>query len=265
MESRKIINGNCWIAHFDILGFSNMVEIFPVEFVQEKCKEAKEKGEKYNVNCKYKFFSDTFIFYTENDSQDSFCGISAASELFFQAMFLKEIPMRGCLNVGQLYADEENGIFFGRALIDAYKSSEGQNWIGFVLCDKTRKKLEGFESADFKSNKNFHYLEYKVPYKKKPKRRKLFVYYPNTCLIETFPGPANDQKTRLLSALDAMEYQAQLIYINKNFDMEKDPDYKKVISKYKNTREFFTNAHHLLRERFESKYPIPNKTNDDEI
>jgi len=28
MEEEKIINGNCWIAYFDILGFKNLLEPF---------------------------------------------------------------------------------------------------------------------------------------------------------------------------------------------------------------------------------------------
>ncbi|MCX5637809.1 MAG: hypothetical protein NTX52_08980, partial [Planctomycetota bacterium] len=98
MEAEKIINGNCWVAYFDILGFSNMVKSFHVEFVREKLQETRKESKQYNVNCKSIFFSDSFVFYTENDSQDSFRGISAASELFFQARFLEKIPMRGCLN-----------------------------------------------------------------------------------------------------------------------------------------------------------------------
>lgn len=245
MKDSKITNGTCWLAYFDILGFSNMVDSFPVEFVLEKYKEALKEGKKYNVNCKFKFFSDSFIFYTENDSQDSFLGISATSELFFQEMFLGKIPMRGCLNIGQFYADEKIGIFFGRALIDAYKASEGQNWIGFILSKKTREKLVDFEATGFKSNTNLHYLEYKVPYKKE-KQCKLLVYYPNILITESHPEPAEHQQKNLLDALDIMEDTAKLTY-------EKRPvKLRKIITKYKNTKEFLLCVYPALKERAEN-------------
>lgn len=262
MENDKVIDGNCWVAYFDILGFSNMVRSFPVEYVKEEYKKAIKKGEEYHVNCRFMFFSDSFIFYTENDSHNSYCGISAASELFFEAMFLKEIPMRGCLNVGQFYADEENGIFFGQALIKAYHLAEGQNWIGFVLSETARKK-----SVVFKANKDFWYLEYEVPYIEEPKHRKLLAYYPNILIMQSFPEPANHQQTRLLGALDTMELKAQLIYRkdNKLVDKAKDPDFIRLMSKYRNTREFFTKAYPLLRNRFEQKYPIPRRSDLNEV
>ncbi|MFA5553654.1 MAG: hypothetical protein WDA68_03735 [Phycisphaerae bacterium] len=115
MEDKEIINGNCWVAYFDILGFSSMVESFPVEFVREKLREAQKEGEQFNAICRFKFFSDSFIFYTENDSMDSFKKIWEVSAFFFMIMFAKSkiphFPMRGCLNVGRFYADEKNGIF----------------------------------------------------------------------------------------------------------------------------------------------------------
>ena len=182
------------------------------------------------MNCKFKFFSDTFIFYTENDSKDSFRGISAASELFFQEMFLKEIPMRGCLNVGQFYADEENGIFFGRALIDAYKLSEGQNWIGFVLSEEARQKLKDYESMGFKSNKYFSFQEYNVPYKEETKRRNLLVYKPYSDSLN-YPE-------RLWMALSNMEHEAFLTLPNEkgNENINTCSKCKRIFTKYHSTQ-----------------------------
>jgi hypothetical protein len=251
MKDSNIINGNCWVTYFDILGFSKMVESFPVECILEKYKEALKKIKEYKVN--RKFFSDSFIFYTENDSQDSFRDISMASGLFFQAMFLEKIPLRGCLNVGQFYRDEKNGIFFGLALIEAYELSEGQNWIGFVLSEKAREK-----SAVLRSDNDL-WLEYDVPYNKKPKRRNLLVYYPNILIDESAPEPAKYQHERLLDALDIMEGTAQSIYQKEKGNnlvccQKKHVEFREIITKYKNTRKFLLFAYPLLRKRFERKY-----------
>ncbi len=256
MESDKIINGNCWVVHFDILGFSNMVEKFPVWFVQEEYKKALEEGRKYNMKCKFKFFSDSFIFYTDNDSHDSFSGIEVTSAIFFQSMFLHEIPMRGCLNVGQFYADEGNGIFFGPAHIEAYKLAEGQNWIGLVFSEKTRGKFECFESAGFKSNIRFRYQEYEVPYKKKPKRRKLLAY--NLKLVPNY----NEESVRaaierLWIALGDMKYKAVPMLRkkkgNKIVNLKKCLDYRKIITKYENTKKFMLYIYPELKEKIKKQ------------
>jgi hypothetical protein len=257
MENSTIINGNCWLALFDILGFSDMVKRLPPEFVIGQYKEALNEAKKHVAGCRFKFFSDSFIFYTENDSQDSFCGIAAASEFFFRKMFRKEIPMRGCLTVGQFYADEENGMFFGPALIHAHELAEGQNWIGFVLSEKTREK-----SGDGITNnpRHYNYLEYDVPCKQKPKRRKLLVYYPNILITESYTNEASSHHQGLLMALGIMEYFAKAIHSPKGntaIGLEERTEYERIIAKYENTRTFLETAYPKLRKRFEQKYPEP--------
>lgn len=251
MENNKnIINGNCWVAYFDILGFCYIVKSFPLEFVREEYKKALREIEKYNVICKSKFFSDTFIFYTENDSQDSYRRIRAASTIFFRAIFLRsktpKFPMRGCLHVGQFYADEEDGIFFGPALIDAYEKAEGQNWIGFVLSKKAREKSEAYESAGSKLNNEQWFLEYEVPYKKEPKR--LLTYKMKTIAVNG--NAIKLHQNRLWSALKEMEHTARLMFLKENGNKiicEKCPEYRKISTKYQNTRKFLLYAYPALK------------------
>jgi hypothetical protein len=253
MKSNKnIINGNCWVAYFDILGFSKMVENFPVWFVLEEYKKALEKSKRSNIKCKFKFFSDSFIFYTENDSQDAFSCIEGTSALFFQAMFLGRIPMRGCLNWEQFYADEENGIFFGPAQIEAYKLAEGQNWIGFVLSKKTMEKLTSFESVGIKSGYKNRYKEYKVPYNKDSKLRKLLAYNLNLLTTIGNTGQARNQQYQLWMALGDMEYKACLMLRKKKgnriVNLKKCLEYKKITTIYKNTRKFMLCVYPALKE-----------------
>ncbi|TKJ39431.1 MAG: hypothetical protein CEE38_01450 [Planctomycetes bacterium B3_Pla] len=236
MENNKIIDGNCWLAYFDILGFSNMVESFPVEFVRDKFKEALKEVEQFNAICRFKFFSDSFIFYTENVSPYSFQCIRGASAFFFRAMFtrkkLPHFPMRGCLNVGKFYADEENGIFFGRALIDAYHCAEGQNWIGFVLSDEARRKFEDYESKGFKSSKYSSFHEYDVPYKKEAKRRNLLAYRP-------YSGSPNYPE-RWWEALSNMRNEAFLALPDEkeNENIDTCSKCKRIFTKYRNTENY---------------------------
>jgi hypothetical protein len=265
-QDNKIINGNCWVAYFDILGFSKIVEIFPVCFVLEEYKKALEESKRSNIKCKFKFFSDCFIFYTEDDSMDSFSCIEGTSALFFRAMFLKKelphFPMRGCLNWGQFYADEENGVFFGPAQIEAYKLAEGQNWIGFVLSEKTREKLISFESVGIKSGYKKRYMEYKVPYNEKPKLRNLLAYNLNLLTTIGNTGQARNEQYQLWKALDYMKYLAlQMLLKNKtdkSVDIEKCSEYKEIITKYDNTEKFMFWLYPALKEMIKKQSPSEN-------
>lgn len=233
MKGNKIINGSRWIAYFDILGFSNMVESFPVWFVLKAYQEALKESETYNLCGKFIFFSDSFIFYTKDDSQDCLRDISTVTAMFFQNMFNKYIPLRGCLNVGQFYTNEENGIYFGRALIEAYRLAESQNWIGFVLSKNTREKLERFESAGLKSNIRGRFSEYKVPFKKEPEQCNLCAYkfniYTSIADLEmTLGNMESSAITQLTSLKKARNID----------DLKKCPEYKKIITKYENTKKY---------------------------
>jgi len=236
MENNKIINGNCWLAYFDILGFSNMVESFPVEFVRDKLKEARKEGEQFNAICRFKFFSDSFIFYTENDSMDSFQSIRGVSAFFFRAMFtgkrLPHFPMRGCLHVGKFYADEEDGIFFGRALIKAYELADGQDWIGFVLSEEAGKRLTEYQSVGLKSGEYSFFQEHNVPYKKETKGRNLLAYRPSSSLLNT-PECWWD-------ALDSMAHEAFLALPNEKESENIDicSKCKGIFTKYHNTEDY---------------------------
>ena len=223
------------MAYFDILGFGNIVESFPVEFVREKLKEAQKEGNAFNAICRFKFFSDSFIFYTENDSMDSFKSIWGVSAFFFMIMCTRSriphFPMRGCLNVGKFYADEENGIIFGSALIGAYSLSEGQDWIGFVLSEEARKKLEDYESINFEPSKCFLFQEYNVPYKAKRKRRKLLVYKPHSGLLISSPEC-------FWSALSRMEHEAFLALQKDKSNENICSKCRSIFTKYSNTEDY---------------------------
>ena len=247
MDNNRTIDGNCWLAYFDILGFGNMVESFPVEFVREKFKEALKEGAKFNAICRFKFFSDSFIFYTENDSMDSFRCIRGASAFFFREMFTKKdpprFPMRGCLNVGQFYADEETGIFFGRVLIDAYKLSNDQDWIGFVLSREARERLKDYESMGLKSSKYSLFQEYNVPYKGETKGRALLAYIPYSALPD-HPGS-------WWNVLINMEHEAFLALPDEeeNGNIDTCSECKKIFTKYRHTEDYLLSLYPSLHSK----------------
>jgi len=174
MKNHKIINDNCWVACFDILGFENILRYVKeqtastnldvvarcyheniIKDLKRSCKEQK------NVEIYHFCLSDSFLFFSPDDSPNSFLGMKYAAELFLLKLIGWDIPFRGSLSIGDFYADRKENIFIGQGFIDAYRYAEKQNWIGFVLTPEACKKL-GERKKCLKD-----YKEYAVPIKEK--------------------------------------------------------------------------------------------------
>ncbi len=186
MDNNNIINGNSWITYFDILGFKQKIsefessygyghlDLFLQNFYGELIEELKSKREYQPDKVFITWFSDTFIFFTRDNSKESFTHISKPAEHFCQFALKKSWPLRGAIGFGQLYADKPNNIFLGSGLIDAYENAEKQNWIGLVVTPKANGRL-GQLGVDLKSRPAM-FEEYDVPVKrKKTKNGSVFV------------------------------------------------------------------------------------------
>jgi hypothetical protein len=64
------------------------------------------------------------------------------SRLFVESLIQKQIPVRGALSYGEFYVDKKQGVFFGKALVEAYEVAESCNWLGFVLCPSATSRME---------------------------------------------------------------------------------------------------------------------------
>lgn len=160
---------SCWIAYFDLLGFENRVKLFHVGAILDDYKVALDEIKGYANGLEARWFSDTFLFYTGDDSIDSFRSMNVACQSFLRRMMGRRIPLRGCLTVGDLYIDNQDGVLVGPALIEAYRTAEGQDWLGFVLTDKATEKIKQYDV----NGRSLHdgliehsYRYYDVPFKR---------------------------------------------------------------------------------------------------
>ncbi len=171
MENDRIIYGNCWVTYFDMLGFRKKidehegnVDSFVRSIYNRMVGEAENRSERIARALGYvgyAWFSDTFIFFTKDDTFGSYSNIELLSNEFLRSMIYKQHPLRGALTVGEFYADKDKYIFVGPTLIRAYDYAEGQKWIGLVLTPEARKKLG---ERDYAVN-IIDYKEYEVPIK----------------------------------------------------------------------------------------------------
>jgi hypothetical protein len=131
-----------WVGYFDLLGVKQLFEtkdhvsIFvAMSSAIEKFKERTKAWE----NIGFVWFSDTFIVYTIDDTVESFGAIDNISRWFIYFLITGGIPVRGAISCDTFYADQDNNLFFGEALIEAYQYGEAQDWIGFILCPSAEK------------------------------------------------------------------------------------------------------------------------------
>ena len=154
-----------WVACLDIMGVKKLIEeeywirVFEVyaEAINNFQRDAFDGHLIRRVT-----FSDSFILYTTDGSDLSYRALDSFVRYFIVSLISKKIPIRGAMSFGELYVDDAHDIYFGKALVEAYKISESQDWIGFVLCDTAAGQLKKLELP---ANERLNYAEYPVPLK----------------------------------------------------------------------------------------------------
>ena len=182
-----------FIAYFDYLGFKQFIENNDLSYQKStvnmifrdiesalsggKTKDAPQGRTfdiaKSNINCIN--FSDTVVYWTNDDSKDSLRSILEVSYRFNWQAIIFCFPVRGSLVYGEIehrdYKSESDvgGLYninsvYGKGLVKAHEKAEKQHWAGTVIDESFINKLtkKGY-SVD-------KYLEpfakkYKVPYK----------------------------------------------------------------------------------------------------
>lgn len=214
MKDRNIINGNCWFAYFDILGFKNKIggykghlDVFKnlYEKILKKVKESNAfQPDKVSIH----WFSDSFLFYCSDASSSSYACIDLEIRHFFTWALWERWPLRGTLTVGELYVDKAQNIFLGQAIIDAHEYAEKQDWIGLVITPMARSRLEDEDIGPKFAQTNDVYTEYNVPIKDNTNEKLL------TFKFSHFPSP--DRRLEML--LERMSKEEQNPKIKRKYE-----------------------------------------------
>jgi hypothetical protein len=137
--------GKKWVACFDLLGFSELVKdinLVNVFYRWEVCLNELHTTLKRYPTLGFAHFSDTFLIYAPDASKNSFVCIEGCSRWFFQYVILRQFPLRGALACDEFYADKPNGVFLGKALVEAHEFGEQFNWIGYTLCPSALSRFQ---------------------------------------------------------------------------------------------------------------------------
>ena len=188
-----------WVAHLDILGASKLIESKHWSQVFSVYAESLEKfrREAFDEHLIDRFaFSDSFILYTVDQTAISYRALDSFVRRFVVSLIQREIPIRGAMSCGYFYADSENDLFFGQALLEAYRVGESQDWVGFVLCESAVAQLD---RVGLPANERLNYGLWSVPFKSKEPPREIL-----TCRLPTFIIGAGPSETGQKPCRDAL-------------------------------------------------------------
>jgi hypothetical protein len=204
--------GKKWVACFDLLGFSQLTStslinaFYQIELCLFDLKFWEERKPKLGIA----WFSDTFLIYAPNDSAGSLVAIETVARHFFQIVLLRRIPMRGAMVCDEFYADKANGIYVGKALVDAVRFGEKCNWVGYVLHPSTVCQMEKVNLPATSGSYSERYKTWKVPIKKvlrRGKNRKEEIVEGSEEVKALLCGAIEGNSRDFIAALEAMSEQ----------------------------------------------------------
>jgi len=142
------MGNKCYVLLIDILGFTDIVKTKSSKKILNIIKKFMSSFEKIEAKDKLSslYFSDSAILWQRNPSKEDFLIFSTASVLMCSNLLAYEIPCRGSIAYGPFIVKpdirDKHDIFFGKALIEAYKAQAKENWIGVTVCPSAVKHAD---------------------------------------------------------------------------------------------------------------------------
>lgn len=186
MEEDKIIDGNCWVAYCDILGFRNEIKkferagvgylhIYFENFYKKIQDELQRQSAYFPKDVFPAWFSDTFILFTKDDSKNSFGCLHCAFDIFCWMVISGGWPLRAAIGFGQLYADVSKNLFLGSGIINAHDYAEKQNWIGSIVTPEAKNRLNELKvDLSLSRRGQLTFTKYSVPFHQQEKGGQIF-------------------------------------------------------------------------------------------
>lgn len=179
-----------FVLFLDIMGFKERVNRTSVRDLKKSLLSFKTKNVKLKpllesnlkgenrILMKMAQFSDSIVVITRGGTQDDLNRICKAGAILMQTALESGFALRGAMAFGNMVFDEENQIFFGSALVDAYLLEESLAFYGVVFHESTesavKKALAGDEhyypvediEVQLKGgrSKHYHLAWYKIDY-----------------------------------------------------------------------------------------------------
>ena len=194
-----LTEGERFVAFFDILGFSSWVEsvgskeVFtyvrgflnlmvrsslPGSIVNQDMSVKLQKSDIGYIN-----FSDSIFFYSVDDSYQCLKTMLRVCGEFMNVVICGPSRMlRGAISHGEFYTDPEANAYVEKALIDAFRLEEEQDWLGLSLHESV-EKVKDFDKA-MKEHKGY-IVKSLVPLKNNPTEFPLCINWANKKYLDT--------------------------------------------------------------------------------
>ena len=164
------MKGNYAVAVCDILGFSNLVIENSLDLVIEDTLGWFRRALYHSIhkdsfpsqiptlleletnpNLGIAWFSDTLLLYTLRDTDTCLQSlIQTVGWLLFETIIAGKTRIRCGISYGEAYLDQQNSIYVGRPIVDAYRLEEKQAWSGGALTEDAVKRVsESVRNGDY--------------------------------------------------------------------------------------------------------------------
>jgi hypothetical protein len=108
-------------------------------------------------------FTDSIILISDDDSPDSALKTLIYAWQATQSLLVQQLPVRGGIALGEMYANPSTNVFVGTALTKAYALEQRQEWIGVALDASIGEYIDSL--ADVAPVLDQLFLRYNVPMK----------------------------------------------------------------------------------------------------
>lgn len=136
---------DCWLAYFDLLGFADLCDkseavkkllVRDYDMIVEELKRITSDTLKYASLANPVWFSDSFLIYTEDESEKGFLSVITSAKRFSELIITRPgiiLPACGVISFGKFFANKEKNIFMGKALVDAVRMQEQLRIVGLFI------------------------------------------------------------------------------------------------------------------------------------
>jgi hypothetical protein len=139
----------CWVAHFDVLGFKSLLAHGSNDFktilsqidIDEIIESVNAMPPLHRERIEYLFYADTFIFYSKSAQIQDYPSILSVAQRFIRKCISIKFPVRGAISFGELIFGHEKKILMGKAFLESYEYGEDQNWLGLLLAPSASKRV----------------------------------------------------------------------------------------------------------------------------
>ncbi|HYM19783.1 MAG TPA: hypothetical protein VEW28_02140 [Candidatus Kapabacteria bacterium] len=238
---------NTYVALCDILGFGDLVlnaeheklkALFDNIFntlLQEALSYGAKLDQASEVNPNLAFsrvhclqFSDSLLFWTNDDSAISFQLLLPVLWRLFGSCFAAGIPLRGAVTHGVLEVDQGQieaattvlqTRILGKSVVDAYRFERDQIWSGCMIDPLTIEHFNTLNAApEWSVERGIDFgilMEYEVPRKKSPAEKQLVIDWTGATRNELYEPEVLDIFSRYGKAIEASDVKLKIENTNK--------------------------------------------------